>query len=369
MEIHTKPNSRTGRNLLFVRHRLTGLGLVLILILAACGGDDSSQDADESNTLTLITHQSFAVSDGILEMFEAEHGVTVEVLRSDDAGAMVNQAILTRDNPLGDVVFGIDNTFLSRALDEGILQPYESSLLGSVPEDLQLDPDHRATPIDFGDVCLNFDRAAFTAAEVPETLLELVDENLRGKLVVENPATSSPGLAFLLATIAEFGEDGGYTWKDYWADLRDNDVTVTSGWSEAYEVRFSGGYGAGDLPLVVSYASSPPAEVFFSEDPVAEAPTGVIEAGCFRQIEFAGILTNAPNPNLAGKFIDFMLGLEFQEDIPLNMFVFPANREATLPDVFIEHTVVPRSPATLDPEAINVNRQRWIEEWDAVMLP
>jgi thiamine transport system substrate-binding protein len=253
--------------------------------------------------------------------------------------------------------------------DEGILQPYESSLLGSVPEDLQLDPDHRATPIDFGDVCLNFDRAALTASEVPTSLLDLVDETLRGKLVVENPATSSPGLAFLLATIAEFGEDGGYTWKDYWADLRDNDVTVTAGWSEAYEVRFSGGYGAGDLPLVVSYASSPPAEVLFSEDPITEAPTGVIEAGCFRQIEFAGILTNAPNPELAGKFIDFMLDLEFQEDIPLNMFVFPANREAALPDVFIEHTIVPENPATLDPAAIDANRQRWIEEWDAVMLP
>jgi thiamine transport system substrate-binding protein len=346
-----------------------GLVLVLVLALAACGGNESGRDAEESDTLTLITHQSFAVSDGILEMFEAEHGVTIEVLRSDDAGAMVNQAILTRDNPLGDVVFGIDNTFLSRALGEGILQPYESALLGSVPEDLQLDPEHRATPIDFGDVCLNFDRSAFTAADVPKTLLDLVDENLRGKLVVENPATSSPGLAFLLATIAEFGEDGDYTWKSYWADLRDNDVTVTAGWSEAYEVRFSGGYGAGDLPLVVSYASSPPAEVYFSEAPISEAPTGVIEAGCFRQIEFAGILTNAPNPSLAGKFIDFMLSPEFQEDIPLNMFVFPANREAALPEVFVEHTVVPSNPATLDPGDIDANRQRWIEEWDAVMLP
>ena len=173
--MHKRPNSRTGRSPLFRRDRLTGLWLVLILVVAACGGGDSNGDTEESGTLTLITHQSFAVSDGILEKFEAEQGVTVEVLRSDDAGAMVNQAILTKDNPLGDVVFGIDNTFLSRALDEGILQPYESSLLGSVPEDLQLDPDHRATPIDFGDVCLNFDRAALSAAEVPNSLLDLVD--------------------------------------------------------------------------------------------------------------------------------------------------------------------------------------------------
>jgi thiamine transport system substrate-binding protein len=369
VEIHTKPNSEAGNSPLPQRHRRIRLWLAMVLVLAACSGNDSDPGADESDTLTLITHQSFAVSDGILEVFEAEHGVTVEILRSDDAGTMVNQVILTRDNPLGDVLFGIDNTFLSRALDEGILQPYESSLLASVPADLQLDPDHRATPIDFGDVCLNFDRSAFAEVDVPQTLLDLVDESLRGQLVVENPATSSPGLAFLLATIAEFGEDGDYTWRDYWADLRDNDVTVTAGWSEAYEVRFSGGYGAGDLPLVVSYASSPPAEVYYSEGQVSEAPTGVIEAGCFRQIEFAGILTNAANPLLAGEFIDFMLGLEFQEDIPLSMFVFPANRDAALPEVFVEHTVVPSTPATLDPEAIDANRQRWIEEWDAVMLP
>ena len=345
--------------------------LVMSLVLGACGGSnaDPAGEGTVSNTLTLITHQSFAVSDGIIELFEAEHGVTVEILRSDDAGAMVNQAILTKDNPLGDVIFGIDNTFLSRALNEDIFQPYESPLLANVPADLQLDSEHRVTPIDFGDVCINYDREVYGPDEVPQSLQELVEERFRGQLVVENPATSSPGLAFLLATIAEFGEQGDYTWKDYWSDLRDNDVVVTAGWSDAYEVRFSGGYGGGDLPLVVSYASSPPAEVFFSETALDEAPTGVVEAGCFRQIEFAGVITGAPNAVWAEKFIDFMLDIEFQEDIPLNMFVFPANREATLPAVFVEHAVVPASPASLDPETIDTNRERWIEEWDAVMLP
>ncbi len=353
--------------------KLRLLILALLIAVAACEGDHTGNAeptvATTPATLTLVTHDSFAISDAMLAAFEEQHGATIEILRGGDAGAMVNQAILTKDNPLGDVIFGIDNTFLSRALEAGILESYESPLLSSVPEELLLDSQYRATPIDFGDVCLNYDRAVFAPDEVPTSLRELTDERFRGQLVVENPATSSPGLAFLLATIVEFGEEGDYNWQDFWADLRDNDVVVTSGWSEAYEVRFSGGYGNGDLPLVVSYASSPPAEVFFSEEPPEEAPTGVITAGCFRQVEFAGVLAGTDAGDLATAFVDFMLSVEFQEDIPLNMFVFPANREASLPDVFIRHTTIPEEPATLDPTVIDANRQRWIDEWDAVMLP
>lgn len=345
--------------------------VALVLTLTACSAEETTNPTDPAGprTLTLLTHQSFAVSDGIIEQFENQEGVTVEILRSDDAGAMVNQAILTKGNPVADVLFGIDNSFLSRALDEELFDAYESPLLESVPAALQLDDRHRVTPIDYGDVCLNYDKAVYSDGEAPQTLRDLTDERFRGKLVVENPATSSPGLAFLLATIAEFGEGGDYDWQDFWADLRANDVVVTSGWSEAYEVRFSGGYGGGDLPLVVSYASSPPAEVFFSDPPVDVAPTGVVEAGCFRQIEFAAVLDGARNRDLAEKFIDFMLSPDFQEDIPLNMFVFPANAEATLPEVFIEHATIPDDPASLDPSAIDANRERWIEEWDAIMVP
>ncbi len=350
--------------------RTTIFGVVLLLLLAACGESDANGAAPTvPDTLTLITHQSFAVSDGIIERFEAEHGITVEILRSDDAGAMLNQAILTKGNPLGDVVYGIDNTFLSRALDAGILDSYSSPRLTTVPDDLQLDPEHRATPIDYGDVCINFDRSVISDDDAPASLAALADDRFLGQLVVENPATSSPGLAFLFATIAEFGEEGDYTWKDYWADLNANEVMVSAGWDDAYYSQFSGGAGQGERPLVVSYASSPVAEVVYSETPLDEAPTGVMQAGCFRQIEFAGVLTGSDAPELAGAFIDFMLSIEFQEDIPLNMFVFPANQEAQLPAVFIDNTAIPPRVATLDPALIDANRQRWIEEWDAVMLP
>ena len=224
------------------------------------------------------------------------------------------------------------------------------------------------TPIDFGDVCVNYDKAAFGDLPAPETLDDLADPAYSGMLVVENPATSSPGLAFLLATIARFGETGAYTWQDYWADLRANDVQVTRGWEEAYYGAFSGGAGTGDRPLVVSYASSPPAEVVFATEPTDTAPTGVVADGCFRQVEYAGILAGTGNREAAEALIDFMLSEAFQEDIPLSMFVFPANSTAALPDVFIEHAVVPAAPLTMDPADIEENRERWIDEWTSIIL-
>ena len=228
--------------------------------------------AAQDETLTLMTHESFYLPDAVIEAFEAEHGVKLDVLFSGDAGSMVNQAILTADRPLADVLYGIDNTFLSRALDAGIFEAYRSPALEAVPNELVLDPEHRVTPIDTADVCLNIDREAFEerGLPVPDTLDDLLDPALADQLVVENPATSSPGLAFLLATIATFGEDPETGWQAFWKGLRENGVQVTAGWEEAYYGAFSGGSGEGERPIVVSYASSPAAEVVFGPDPEAD---------------------------------------------------------------------------------------------------
>jgi len=322
----------------------------------------------QDKTLTLMTHDSFYLPEGALASFESEHGVDVQLLPAGDAGAMVNQAILTADHPLADVLFGVDNTFLSRALAADLFAPYRSAALAEVPADLQLDPENRVTPIDYGDVCLNLDRAAFGEDGLPwpETLDDLAEPALAGALVVENPATSSPGLAFLLATIATYGEDG---WQSYWADLRDNDVAVTSGWEEAYYGRFSGGSGEGDRPIVVSYASSPAAEVIYGADPAAaESPIAAIEPGCFRQIEFAGILRGTEEPELAGALIDHLLSPEVQAELPLAMFVYPARAGVELPAAFAAHALVPAAPASLDPELIDAKREAWISEWTDIVL-
>lgn len=366
---------RDGRR----RSLTAGLGgiLAMVLLLALCVPAAAANEgtADEVSTdeatLTLLTHDSFVLSDAAIEAFQDEHRVRLEVLRVGDAGSMVNQAILTRERPLADVLYGIDNTFLSRALDADLFEPYEAPALTAVPAELQLDPQHRVTPIDHADVCLNIDRAAFAegALPMPATLEDLTDPALSGALVVEDPATSSPGLAFLLATVAYFGEDPDTGWRSYWEALRANDVTIESGWEEAYYDSFSGGSGAGRKPIVVSYATSPAAEVMYGPDPDAdESPTAAIDAGCFRQVEFAGILAGSDRPDLAAAFIDHLLAPETQAELPTSMLVYPARADVPLPDVFVSHALVPTEPLSLDPAAIDAGRERWIREWIDTVL-
>jgi thiamine transport system substrate-binding protein len=341
--------------------------VVVGLIATACGGDTDDVAEPTTERLRIISHDSFAggVTPETFAPFTAATGIQVEVLPAGDAGSMVNQAILTADNPIADLLFGIDDSFLSRALAAGIFAPYESSLLADVPAALQLDPEHRVTPIDRGDVCLNYDIAYFDENPPrPLNLEQLTNPEFAGLLVVQSPATSSPGLAFLLSTIATFGEDG---WQDYWQALVDNGVRVVSDWDTAYYAEST--WWGGDRPLVVSYASSPPAEVIFSDPPSDEAITGVIDEGCYGQIEFAGILAGTGNESAAGQLIDYLLSPEFQSRVPLTWFVFPANATVDLPAEFVEHTVIPASPNRLDPDLVEANRERWIREWTEIVLP
>jgi thiamine transport system substrate-binding protein len=347
----------------------------MTLVLVACGGDDTDDTDDGAErsgadpvTLRLLTHDSFALSDGVLDAFTDETGIRVELLQGGDAGTVVNQAILTKGNPQADVLFGIDSTFLSRALDEDLFLPYEAAGLDEVEERLRLDPQHRVTPIDYGDVCLNFDRAWFEEAGIPapSSLEELTDPAYRDLLVVENTATSSPGLAFLLATVEAFGDDG---WQAWWADLQANGVEVTGGWEEAYYGSFSGGSGSeGTRPLVVSYASSPAAEVIYADPPIEESPIGVIDASCYRQVEGAGILRGTDHEAEAGQLIDFLLSPEVQADVPLSMFVYPVRSGVELDPVFVEHAVSPEDVHELPPDQIGEHREEWIDEWTTIVL-
>jgi thiamine transport system substrate-binding protein len=322
--------------------------------------------------LRVMTHDSFSMSKEVLAQFQQACNCRVEFLKSGDAGLALNKAILSKGNPLADVFYGVDNSFLSRALKEDICEPYASPALSGIADDLKLDPGNRLLPVDFGYVALNYDKAYFAdnQAPVPKTLRDLTDPAYKGLLVVENPATSSPGLAFLLATIAAFGEDGSYTYLDFWRDLRKNDVLVADGWESAYYDSFSRG-GKGDRPLVVSYATSPAAEVFFADPQPAESPTGntLVQAGeSFRQVEFVCVLKGAAQPELARKWVDFMLGPTFQADIPLQMWVYPARSGTPLPAVFVKHAEAPAQAAQLPPEKIEMNRERWLQAWtDAVL--
>jgi thiamine transport system substrate-binding protein len=315
-----------------------------------------------------MTHDSFDVSAELLAEFQQATGITVEVFKAGDGGEIVNKAILAKDAPLADVLFGVDNTFLSRALENDIFLPYESPLLSNVPENLRLDPQHRVTPVDFGDICLNYDVAWFAerSLQPPADLAALADPAYGGLTVVQNPATSTPGLGFLLASIESFGEDG---YLDYWQALVDNDVLVVDGWEQAYYSHFTAA-SEGDRPIVVSYASSPVAEVYFAEQPPATAPTAAVVAdgACFRQIEFAGILRGTEVEDAARQLIDFLLDRPFQQDIPLKMFVYPANETAELPEVYVAHSRLSAAPAQMTPERISANREAWLQAWTETVL-
>ncbi len=318
--------------------------------------------------ITLMTHDSFNVSKDVIALFERENDAKVRFLKAGDAGAALIQAILSKENPLADVFFGVDNTFFSRAIEADIFRPYNSPLLDKIPAALKLDPENRLLPVDFGDVCLNYDKAWFKKNSLtpPQDLSDLIKPEYKGLTVVENPATSSPGMAFLLATIGRFGEDG---YLDYWKKLRDNDVIIAGGWEDAYFGHFTAA-SKGDRPIVVSYATSPPAAVFYSETPITEAPTAAVvtDNSAFRQIEFIGILKGTKDVDLAEKLVDFMLARPLQEDIPMQMFVFPANQEAKLPEVFVKHATVATKPAEVSPAAIEKMRDAWIEAWTNTVL-
>jgi len=358
---------------------LTGLTLVA----AACGQSeasdsgatvDSSEPGDSGEpgeTVTLVAYDSFPDADtslnDALATFTDETGIGVDILIGGDTGTMLSKASLTVGNPEGDVMFGIDNTFLSRALGDGVFEAPAMPVDVDFPTELTApSPDGLALPVDFGDVCVNYDIGWFTEADLapPTGLADLADPAYADLLVVQNPATSSPGLAFLLATIDEFGDTG---WQEYWTALSANGVEVLDGWTDAYYGSFTWA-GGGERPLVVSYGSSPPAEVIFAEPARTDAPTGVVESTCFRQIEFAGVLTGTEHPDEAAQLLNFLVGETFQAELALNLFVYPSNQAVALPQEFIDFAVVPETPRAIDPDIIDMNRSEWIDEWTSIVL-
>nr|WP_222109704.1 thiamine ABC transporter substrate-binding protein [Streptomyces cupreus] len=351
---------------------VVGFGLVTLPVLSACGSSDDGESSGGSKTVTLVSHNSWAVSKDVLADFEKSSGYKVKVLEDGDAGQAVNKAILTKDNPQGDVFFGVDNTLLSRALDNGLFQSYEAKGLDQIDATFQLDRDeHRVTPVDYGDICVNYDKKYFEDHKLtpPSSLDDLIKPEYKNLLVTENASTSSPGLGFLLGTAAQYGDDG---WQDYWKKLKANGVKVVDGWEQAYNEEFSGSAGGkaakADRPLVVSYASSPPAEVIYGDPKPTTAPTGVAEGTCFRQIEFAGLLSNAENSEGGKALIDFLVSKKFQEDMPLNMFVYPVVEEASVPAEFTKYGPAAKDPETMDPAKIADHRDEWVKSWTSLVL-
>jgi thiamine transport system substrate-binding protein len=343
---------------------------ILLVLLVACAPKASSAPTTSSpQTLTVMTHDSFAVSTDVIQAFEQDNNVKVTFVKGGDAGAMLNKAILSKSAPLADVMYGVDNTLLSEALSFDLYEPYASPALKNIPAEFQLDSSDRALPVDHGYVCVVYDKAYFAAHNLtaPQSLEDLFKPDYKNLLVMENPATSSPGLDFLLATIKHFGDPG---YLGYWKQLRANGLVVVDGWETAYYTNFSGSSGQGAQAMVVSYATDPAYEVMTAATPIAEPSIAAIVGPdtCFHQIEFVGILKGTQHLALAQKFVDFMLGAQFQADVPGQMVVYPVVSNISLPDAFTKFAPVPSQSAVLNSDDIAKNRTAWIQAWtDAVL--
>jgi thiamine transport system substrate-binding protein len=364
MSIRSLPGRRAGA-------RLASLALLAVAASACSLGGTSEVDSGEATDgpankkVVLATHESWSVPKQVLAEFTRETGYEVEVQASGDAGALTNKLVLTKGDPIADAVYGVDNTFASRAVDEGVFEDHQPADQPASTEDFELPDEAGAaalTPVDYGDVCVNVDDAWFEkeGLEPPKNLDDLADPAYEGLFVTPGATTSSPGLAFLLATIAEYGEEG---WQDYWEDLMANDTRVTAGWTDAYTVDFTAGGGGGDRPIVLSYASSPPFTIPEGED---SPTTSALLDTCFRQVEYAGVLEGASNPEGAQALVDFMLGESFQAALPENMYVFPVDDSVELPELWARWAATPEDPLSVDPATIAANRDEWLTTWGEI---
>jgi thiamine transport system substrate-binding protein len=327
--------------------------------LATLGFSSTSQAAEE---LRLMVHSSFALPKPLLAQFEAQAGVKLQIIKGGDAGEMLNKLILTRAQPVADVVYGIDNTLVSKALNAGVLEP------ALVQAGSAIDPQlgEALAAVDYGFVTLNYDRTAVAKSglPLPKTLHELTLPAYKGWLVVPNPATSSPGYAFLLATIAGLGEEPAFAW---WAQMRNNGLKVVKGWSEAYYTEFS--RNKGSHPLVVSYATSPAAEVFYAKDKLTESPTASLNlaGGVFRQVEGVGLIKGTTQRAAALKLVDFLRSGPVQEALQTEMWMYPALAKAARAPVLV-HAAEPTGFETLAPQQIADKGPQWLARWTQVVL-
>jgi len=311
--------------------KIAALAIAAALTLTGCA-------PAQETVVRLATHDSFYITDEQIAQFESETGFELELIKMGDTGALTNQLVLTKNAPVADAFFGIDNTFLSVATSNGVTK----------------DP----SAISFGDVCFNYDIDWLKERGItpPSSWRELGDSRFKDLVVVSNPRLSSPGLAFLATTYAGF-ETSAEVFA-YWRSLRDNGLKVVAGWNDAYFTEFT--RYEGSRPIVLSYASSPAAEV--KED--GTAATASLLDECFRQTEYAGVIEGSKNQAGAKALVDFFLTDSFQAGLPENMFVYPI-KDVELPAAWASIAQPARTTIgeSLDFEA---NREQWLKDWSDV---
>lgn len=324
--------------------------------LAACGQDTKA----DAKKVTVVTHSSFQVSDNLKKEFEKTSGFKLEIVDGGDGGELVNKLILSKDAPQGDVCFGVDNTYASRLLSQGVID--KDRTVDTIPESAEkylVDNNRALVPIDMGDVAINIDKTYFTSHNLaePKTFEDLAKPEYAKLLVAINPTTSTPGLAWMLATVGHFGAD---KFSDYWKALVKGGAKIASGWTEAYNTDFSAGEGKGAYPIVVSYASSPSYTV--SKDGASTTTAALLDTA-FRQVEYAGVLKGAANPAGGQAFINWMLSKAVQADIPKKMYMYPVDSSVQLPEALAKFGPLAEKPVEVAPNKIAAEREQWLKLW------
>jgi thiamine transport system substrate-binding protein len=323
--------------------------------------DESTSEGGTPERVVLVTHDSFGLPKKLIARFEKESGYQLDIQQVGDGGTLTNELILTKDSPLGDVAFGVDNSFASRALEEGVFAPYEFDAPAGVEDHaLPGDEEHALTAVDNANVCVNVDDTWFEEEGLapPQDLADLTEPAYRDLFVTPAATTSTPGMAFLLTTIAEYGED----WPDYWADLLANGAKLTKGWEDAYYVDFTQGGGKGERPIVLSYDSSPA----FTVGDDGKSTTSALLDTCFEQVEYAGVIEGADNPEGGQELIEFLVSPEVQAALPESMYVFPVVDGVELPTEWAKFAEQPTEPYAVDPAEVAENRETWLREWSDV---
>lgn len=337
--------------------RLVRVGVALITMIVgaatitACG--DNAQSGAE---VTMLTHDSFSLPQDVLDTFRNETGLTLKVIKSGDAGQLASTVSLTPGSPKADVVYGIDNTFASRPIDAGALEAYAPPAAANGASEFAIaGAEDQLTAVDRGDVCLNIDDTWYSSRgqQPPKSIRDLTEPTFAAQAALLDPGTSSPGMAFLLTTVGMFGSN----WQSFWKDVSGGGAAIVSGWEIAYNQLFSAGEGHGDKPIVLSYASSP----------AATPGTSALLDGCFRQVEYVGILKGTRNATGARKVIDFMLSPTVQRALPSSMYVYPVQKNTPLPDGWAQRAPLPQWTVTLPPEYVTQNRDSWLEQWRAAV--
>lgn len=353
------------------RRRFVALATTLAAALAGLTGCGSGSSTSAATTASrakiaaitrLQAYDAFVFPTAARLTFEETFRSQLSLLAGGDAAQVLTKMILVRKAPTADVLFGVDTTLLSRAVDADLFAKLPADVVAAVPEAYAVPASANVVPVDVGQVCLNVDSAWFTSHKVavPQGFDDLTKPAYKDLLVVENPAASSPGLVFLAGTVEKMGTK----WLDYWKALKDNGVLVAKDWSDAYEVQYT--VSGGDRPIVVSYGSSPPAEVMYGDGKVPKPKSAVVSSTCIEQVEYAGILAGAANQAGAAQLIRTMQSNEFQSALPESDFVYPVDPSVKLPALFQEFAVRVAEPIRLDASKVAAGRDMWLEQWQAL---